>query len=192
MTLETKPPRQSGWVLSAEDWALTRRWSRTDVTRELGVDRSTKAQALASDRPPKYTRASVETAFTPFEPLVRQLPATTPDMRPRRSPSESAGPGRPGPGGAASRTESGAGPTPDAPGGAPGPGPRPRPASGAGTTPAGATAAPTPPDPHPRNTAARYARSAPTDRQPRSPTSPRPTPRALPGTPAPALSAPAT
>lgn len=37
-------------------------------------------RALASDRPPKYERAVVPTSFTAFEPLVRQLLATTPDM----------------------------------------------------------------------------------------------------------------
>ena len=39
-----------------------------------------RAGALASDRPPKYERPSVPTSFTPFEPLVRQLLAVTPDM----------------------------------------------------------------------------------------------------------------
>jgi hypothetical protein len=35
---------------------------------------------LASDRPPKYERPAVSTAFTPFEPSVRQLLNDTPDM----------------------------------------------------------------------------------------------------------------
>ncbi len=38
------------------------------------------ARAVASDGPPKYGRAAVPTSFTPFEPVVRQLLATTPDM----------------------------------------------------------------------------------------------------------------
>ena len=38
------------------------------------------ARALASDGPPKYERAAVPTAFTLFEPAVRQLLAKTPDM----------------------------------------------------------------------------------------------------------------
>lgn len=50
------------------------------VARDLGVGRSTVERALASDRPPKYERPAVPTAFTPFEPLVRQLLKGTPDM----------------------------------------------------------------------------------------------------------------
>jgi hypothetical protein len=38
------------------------------------------ARALASDGPPTYERPAVPTAFTPFEPAVRQLLAKTPDM----------------------------------------------------------------------------------------------------------------
>ncbi|WP_344197163.1 helix-turn-helix domain-containing protein [Kribbella karoonensis] len=68
-----------------EDWALIRRLvadgvPQRQVARDLGVGRSTVARALASDRPPKCERAAVPTSFTPFEPLVRQLLATTPDM----------------------------------------------------------------------------------------------------------------
>jgi hypothetical protein len=68
-----------------EDWALIRRLVREgvpqrQVARDLGVGRSTVARALACDRPPKYERPAVPTAFTPFEPLVRQLLATTPEM----------------------------------------------------------------------------------------------------------------
>ena len=50
------------------------------VARDLGIGRSTVARAVASDRPPKYERAVVSSSFTPFEPLVRQLLVTTPDM----------------------------------------------------------------------------------------------------------------
>lgn len=68
-----------------EDSALIRRLvadgvPQRQVARDLGIGRSTVARALASDRPPKYERAEVPTAFTPFEPLVRQLLTTTPDM----------------------------------------------------------------------------------------------------------------
>jgi transposase len=68
-----------------EDWALIRRLVADDVpqrqvARDLGVARSTVARALGSDRPPKYERPAVPTAFTPFEPAVRQLLAATPDM----------------------------------------------------------------------------------------------------------------
>jgi hypothetical protein len=68
-----------------EDWALIRRLvadgvPQRQVARDLGIGRSTVERALASDRPPKYERAVVPTSFTPFEPLVRQLLVSTPDM----------------------------------------------------------------------------------------------------------------
>ena len=68
-----------------EDWALIRRLvadgvPQRQVARDLGIGRSTVERALASRRPPKYERAAVPTGFTPFEPLVRQLLVTTPDM----------------------------------------------------------------------------------------------------------------
>jgi hypothetical protein len=68
-----------------EDWALIRRLvadgvPQRQVARDLGIGRSTVERALASDRPPKYERPAVPTAFTPFEPLVRHLLITTPDM----------------------------------------------------------------------------------------------------------------
>jgi hypothetical protein len=68
-----------------EDWALIRRLvadgvPQRQVARDLGVGRSTVARALASDGPPKYERPVVPTAFTPFEPAVRQLLVKTPDM----------------------------------------------------------------------------------------------------------------
>jgi len=68
-----------------EDWALIRRLvadgvPQRQVARDLGIGRSTVERAVASDRPPKYERAAVPTAFTPFESVVRQLLAATPDM----------------------------------------------------------------------------------------------------------------
>jgi hypothetical protein len=68
-----------------EDWALIRRLvadgvPQRQVARDLGIGRSTVARAVASDGPPKYERPAVPTSFTPFEPAVRQLLATTPDM----------------------------------------------------------------------------------------------------------------
>lgn len=68
-----------------EDWALIRRLvadgvPQRQVARDLGIGRATVARALASDRQPKYERPAVPTSFTPFEPAVRQLLATTPDM----------------------------------------------------------------------------------------------------------------
>jgi len=50
------------------------------VARDLGIGRSTVERALASQRPPKYVRPAGPTAFTPFEPHVRQLLKGTPDM----------------------------------------------------------------------------------------------------------------
>src|SRR3954454_18061364 len=80
-----RPPRQIGWVISVEDWALIRRLvadgvPQRQVARDLGIGRSTVERALASDRPPKYERAVMPTAFTAFEPAVRQLLIKTPDM----------------------------------------------------------------------------------------------------------------
>ncbi len=68
-----------------EDWALIRRLvadgvPQRQVARDLGIGRSTVARAVASDGPPKYERPAVSTSFTPFEPAVRQLLVTTPDM----------------------------------------------------------------------------------------------------------------
>lgn len=68
-----------------EDWALVRRLvadgvPQRQVARDLGIGRSTVARALVSDRPPKYERPAVPTAFTPFEPAVRQLLRDTVDM----------------------------------------------------------------------------------------------------------------
>ena len=54
--------------------------SQRQVARDLGIGRETVARALACDRPPKYERPAVPTAFTPFEPVVAQLLAATPDM----------------------------------------------------------------------------------------------------------------
>lgn len=83
--LKARPPRQIGWVISVEDWALIRRLvadgvPQRQVARDLGIGRSTVERALASDRPPKYERAAAPTSFAPFEPLVRQLLIATPDM----------------------------------------------------------------------------------------------------------------
>jgi hypothetical protein len=70
------PPRQIGWVISMEDWALIRRLvadgvPRRQVARELAVGRATVDRALVSDRPPKYERAPVVMSFAPFEARVR-------------------------------------------------------------------------------------------------------------------------
>jgi hypothetical protein len=67
-----------------EDWALIRRLVADGVSASgragSWIGRSTVERALVSDGPPKYERAAVPTSFTPFEPLVRHLLTTTPDM----------------------------------------------------------------------------------------------------------------
>src|SRR3954452_24465591 len=80
-----RPPRQIGWVISVEDWALIRRLvadggPQRQGARDLGIGRSTVARAVASDGPPKYERPAVPSSFTPFEPAVRQLLIKTPEM----------------------------------------------------------------------------------------------------------------
>jgi transposase len=72
-------------VISVEDWALIRRLvadgvPRRQVARQLGIGRATVDRALASDRPPKYERKAVATAFTPFEVRVRALLSEYPEM----------------------------------------------------------------------------------------------------------------
>lgn len=68
-----------------EDWALIRRLAREGVpkaaiARKLGISRTTVGNAIASQGPPKYERASGPTSFTPYEARVRALLADTPDM----------------------------------------------------------------------------------------------------------------
>jgi hypothetical protein len=72
-------------VITLEDWALIRRLAgegvpKAQIAARLGISRTTVIKAVASSAPPKYERAAVSTAFTPFEPLVRQLLLDTPDM----------------------------------------------------------------------------------------------------------------
>ena len=80
-----RPPRQIGWVISVEDWALIRRLvadgvPQRQVARQLGIGRSTVARAVASQVPPKYERKPAPTSFSPFEPRVRELLAEHPEM----------------------------------------------------------------------------------------------------------------
>ena len=68
-----------------EDWALIRRLvadgvPQRQVARDLGVGRSTVARAVAGVGPPKYERPAGPTSFTAFEPAVRGLLKSTPDM----------------------------------------------------------------------------------------------------------------
>lgn len=80
-----RPPRQIGWVISVEDWALIRRLvadgvPQRQVARQLGIGRSTVARAVAAESPPKYERKPAVTSFTSFEPHVRELLAEFPEM----------------------------------------------------------------------------------------------------------------
>lgn len=80
-----RPPRQIGWVISVEDWALIRRLvaegvPQRQLARQLGIGRSTVARAVASESPPRYERKPVTTSFAPFEERVRELLAEFPEM----------------------------------------------------------------------------------------------------------------
>ncbi len=80
-----RPPRQIGWVISVEDWALIRRLvadgvPQRQVARQLDIGRSTVARAVASEVPPKYEQQPAPTSFSPFEPRVRALLAEFPQM----------------------------------------------------------------------------------------------------------------
>jgi transposase len=73
-------------VLKVEDWAEIRRLRRAEgvpieeIARRLGVARNTVRAALASDRPPTYTRAPRGSVVDPFEPAIRALLADWPRM----------------------------------------------------------------------------------------------------------------
>jgi transposase len=73
-------------VLKVEDWAEIRRLHRAEgvpikeIARRLGVARNTVRRALASDEPPKYTRARKGSVVDPFEPRIRALLAEWPRM----------------------------------------------------------------------------------------------------------------
>ena len=71
-----------------EDWALIRRLvadgvPRRQVARQLGIGRARVDRAVASDRPPKYERRAVPTAFAPFEARVRVILSEHPEIRRR-------------------------------------------------------------------------------------------------------------
>lgn len=69
-----------------EDWAEIRRLHKAEgvpikeIARRLGVARNTVRAALASDRPPKYERASRGSVADAFEPQMRALLAEWPRM----------------------------------------------------------------------------------------------------------------
>src|SRR4030095_11450354 len=69
-----------------EEWAEIRRLHRAEgvpikeIARRLGVARNTVKAALASDRPPRYERASRGSVADGFEPRVRALWKAWPRM----------------------------------------------------------------------------------------------------------------
>ena len=68
-----------------EDWALIRRLaaegvSKARIAERLGISRTTVIKAVGSDAPPRYERSPGPTSFTVFEPRVRALLESTPDM----------------------------------------------------------------------------------------------------------------
>jgi hypothetical protein len=72
-------------VISLEDWALIHRLvadgvPQRQVARDLRVGRATVARAVASDRPLKYERPPVPTAFALFEARVRAILSEHPEM----------------------------------------------------------------------------------------------------------------
>ncbi|MGW1729390.1 IS21 family transposase [Streptomyces sp. NPDC002306] len=73
-------------MIRVEDWAEIRRLHRSEglsaraVARELGISRGTVLRALASERPPKYRRASKGSVVDGVEPVVRELLKQTPTM----------------------------------------------------------------------------------------------------------------
>jgi hypothetical protein len=73
-------------VISLEDWALIRhlhhseKLSQRAIAKQLGVARDTVAAALASEGPPQYRRAPVESAISAAEPKIRALLSVYPLM----------------------------------------------------------------------------------------------------------------
>lgn len=69
-----------------EDWAEIRRLHRAEdvpireIARRMALSRNTVRAALASDRPPKYTRAKHGSVVNSYEPQIRVLLAEWPRM----------------------------------------------------------------------------------------------------------------
>ena len=73
-------------MIDVEEWAEIRRLHRAEgmsvkaIVRKLGVARNTVRAALRSNDAPKYERQGPGSAVDAFEPQIRRLLATTPDM----------------------------------------------------------------------------------------------------------------
>ena len=73
-------------MIEVDEWAEIRRLHRAEglgikaIVRKLGVARNTVRAALRSDDAPKYSREHPGSAVDAFEPAIRRLLATTPDM----------------------------------------------------------------------------------------------------------------
>jgi transposase len=73
-------------VISVEDWAEIRRLHRAEqmpiraIARQLGISKNTVKRALATDRPPVYSRPAKGSAVDAVEPQIRELLKQTPTM----------------------------------------------------------------------------------------------------------------
>jgi transposase len=73
-------------MISVEDWAEIRRLHRAEqvpikvIARRMGLARNTVRAALASDRPPRYSRPARGSLVDAVEPQVRQLLKADPRM----------------------------------------------------------------------------------------------------------------
>ena len=73
-------------MLSVEDWAEIRRLHRAEqmpikaIARVMGISRNTVRAALASDAPPRYSRAARGSAVDAVEPRIRELLKSDPRM----------------------------------------------------------------------------------------------------------------
>ena len=69
-----------------EEWAEIRRLHRAEglgikaIARRLGISRNTVRDALRSDVPPRYERASTGSAVDAVEPQIRELLGEFPTM----------------------------------------------------------------------------------------------------------------
>ena len=73
-------------MIQVEDWAEIRRLHRAEempiraIARHLGISKNTVKRALATDRPPVYSRPLKGSAVDAVEPQIRELLKQTPTM----------------------------------------------------------------------------------------------------------------